>query len=218
MLQDTNGLTRRLRMLAIFARYAGDRLLGRRYPPTIDAITAHLTTFEKQTLFRLARGLPDGAQIVEIGSFKGGSACCFGAAIQGTNARLHCVDTFRSDAMSDTERQDTYDMFMANTKPYADRITVHRGLSTAVVGDFDPPIDLLFVDGDHSWEGVTADLAHYVPLMRDGGILVMHDVGYNADCQRALKTIVFPIEQQRLALLPNLYAGQIRPGDAAFPS
>jgi cephalosporin hydroxylase len=38
------------------------------------------------------------------------------------------------------------------------------------------PVDLLFVDGDHSAEGVRADLALYAPLVRDGGWIAFHDI------------------------------------------
>jgi len=37
-------------------------------------------------------------------------------------------------------------------------------------------LDVLFIDGDHRYEGVTADLACYAPLVRPGGIIAFHDV------------------------------------------
>jgi cephalosporin hydroxylase len=37
-------------------------------------------------------------------------------------------------------------------------------------------VDLLFVDGDHSAEGVRADLALYRPLVRTGGWIALHDI------------------------------------------
>lgn len=40
------------------------------------------------------------------------------------------------------------------------------------------PIDLLHVDGNHDREAVNRDLELYLPLMREGGILVMDDVGW----------------------------------------
>jgi len=36
-------------------------------------------------------------------------------------------------------------------------------------------IDLLFIDGDHSYTGVAADYAMYSPLVRPGGIIAFHD-------------------------------------------
>jgi len=38
------------------------------------------------------------------------------------------------------------------------------------------PIDLLFIDGDHSYEGVKKDFADYAPLVRSGGLVAFHDI------------------------------------------
>jgi predicted O-methyltransferase YrrM len=40
-------------------------------------------------------------------------------------------------------------------------------------------IDFLFIDGDHTYEGVKEDWEMYSPLVRKGGIIVFHDVAGN---------------------------------------
>lgn len=35
--------------------------------------------------------------------------------------------------------------------------------------------DILFIDGDHSYEGVRKDTINYLPILREGGYLVFHD-------------------------------------------
>jgi predicted O-methyltransferase YrrM len=37
-------------------------------------------------------------------------------------------------------------------------------------------IDLLFIDGDHSYEGVALDYQMYASLVRSGGLIALHDV------------------------------------------
>jgi len=37
-------------------------------------------------------------------------------------------------------------------------------------------IDLLFIDGDHRYEGVRKDFEMYSPLVRKGGIIAFHDI------------------------------------------
>jgi cephalosporin hydroxylase len=37
-------------------------------------------------------------------------------------------------------------------------------------------LDALFIDGDHSYAGVRQDWEMYSPLVRDGGIVLFHDV------------------------------------------
>lgn len=40
----------------------------------------------------------------------------------------------------------------------------------------DTKLDLLFVDGDHSYEGVKRDFEMYAPLVRSGGSVAFHDI------------------------------------------
>lgn len=37
-------------------------------------------------------------------------------------------------------------------------------------------IDFLFIDGDHSYEGVKQDYQHFAPLVNTGGIIAFHDI------------------------------------------
>jgi len=37
-------------------------------------------------------------------------------------------------------------------------------------------LDLLFIDGDHTYEGVSRDFFHYKRFVRDGGLIVFHDI------------------------------------------
>jgi predicted O-methyltransferase YrrM len=38
------------------------------------------------------------------------------------------------------------------------------------------PLDLLFIDGDHSYDGVKADFDSYAPFVRPGGVIAFHDI------------------------------------------
>lgn len=42
------------------------------------------------------------------------------------------------------------------------------------------PIDFLFIDGDHSFEGVAEDFRLYSPLVRPGGVIAFHDIAQSA--------------------------------------
>jgi predicted O-methyltransferase YrrM len=37
-------------------------------------------------------------------------------------------------------------------------------------------VDFLFIDGDHSYEGVRRDFERYLPLVADGGLVAFHDI------------------------------------------
>jgi predicted O-methyltransferase YrrM len=38
------------------------------------------------------------------------------------------------------------------------------------------PLDFLFIDGDHSLDGVSKDFSMYAPLLRPGGLVAFHDI------------------------------------------
>jgi predicted O-methyltransferase YrrM len=40
----------------------------------------------------------------------------------------------------------------------------------------DNKVDFLFIDADHSYEGVKKDFEMYSPLVRKGGIIAFHDI------------------------------------------
>lgn len=43
------------------------------------------------------------------------------------------------------------------------------------------PVDVLVLDGDHTAAGVVADLVMYGPLVRPGGMILLHDINSGAD-------------------------------------
>jgi hypothetical protein len=42
-------------------------------------------------------------------------------------------------------------------------------------------IDFLFIDGDHTYEGVLADLNNWTPFIKQGGVVVLHDVAVDTN-------------------------------------
>lgn len=52
----------------------------------------------------------------------------------------------------------------------------HETLDTVETILAGKPLDLLFIDGDHSYEGIAADFKLYSPLVRRGGLIVCHDI------------------------------------------
>ncbi len=52
----------------------------------------------------------------------------------------------------------------------------------------DEPLDVLFIDGDHSYDGVRADFELYAPLVRSGGLVLLHDVNEDYRASRGIET------------------------------
>jgi len=42
--------------------------------------------------------------------------------------------------------------------------------------EWNKPIDILFIDGDHTYEGVKSDYEKYEPFVKQGGLIFMHDI------------------------------------------
>ena len=171
----------------------------------------HLTLEERVMLYRLSL---DKICIAEIGSYIGASACCFGsaAALSARNqeeaTKIFCIDTWENNAMTEGEK-DTFNLFRENTDSYKQFIIPLRGFSADVVEQLQSQVcslDLLFIDGDHSYEGVKADWDAYKSLLRPGSIVVFHDIAWAEGVKRVVQENVEPLVKGS-ASLPNLWWG-----------
>jgi predicted O-methyltransferase YrrM len=52
----------------------------------------------------------------------------------------------------------------------------HSPLTASRVKAIVPDVDFLFIDGDHTYEGVSLDWSMYSPLVRPGGLVALHDI------------------------------------------
>jgi predicted O-methyltransferase YrrM len=138
-------------------------------------IETHMTFEERIEMFRLACSLPQGFTACEIGSYVGASTMFLAIAARLRGGRVHAVDTWQNDAMGLHEpKEDTFERFSANTRDYRDTIAVHRGRASDLKDEV-PALDLLFLDGDHSYEGTRENLADYGPKLKSPGFLLLHD-------------------------------------------
>jgi predicted O-methyltransferase YrrM len=140
-------------------------------------IPTHLTNEEKVALYKWSKTLSKNCVALEVGSYLGASACIIGSAIRPKGGVLHCVDTWKNQAMDEPMR-DTWDEFEANTRFLKEVIQPHRGFSADIARSLSVVLDFLFIDGNHSEEAVNSDLELWLPKVRPGGIVAMHDIGW----------------------------------------
>lgn len=111
--------------------------------------------------------------ICEIGSYKGGSLFLFCQAA-GINARLISVDIEYP-----LEKMVLFKKFARNgqeikcIKANSQELSTVKKIRRALKGR---EIDLLFIDGDHSFYGVMNDFILYSPLVRIGRFIAFHDI------------------------------------------
>lgn len=110
---------------------------------------------------------------LEIGSFEGASAVWL--MDHRPELQLTCVDIFGpafDDVTGEYEQR-----FERNVAEYGDRITKLKGKSADVLKTLPrrKTYDLIYIDGDHSYEGALIDAQLAYPLLKKGGVLIFDD-------------------------------------------
>jgi predicted O-methyltransferase YrrM len=131
---------------------------------------------EMDALYAAALERPAG-HVVEVGRFSGGTAMVLAAA--GRAAGRPGITSV------DIERLPSAEYFFEVNGLDGDIALLH-GDSAALAAEWgartpDPGIALLFIDADHSYDGVVRDLTAWTRYLVPGGALVLHDVG-SPDC------------------------------------
>ncbi len=139
----------------------------------------------------------DAQVLVELGVGSGNSTSALLAATLETGGRLWSVDVVIPEGF----------LFDYTAVP---EWTYLIADDLAVVGECPRPIDCLFIDSAHNYEQTFAELEAYVPLMRPGGVLMMHDTVSWPSVTEAIKdyTADHPMTRERWVPESNgLYVG-----------
>ena len=183
------------------------RFLLEGYNKEYFRIYTELGKIERLLLYKLALSLPKRSVILEIGSYLGASSSFLALGAQKNNSKVYCCDTWKNDTMTEGPR-DTFKEFLSNTKQLP-KIIPLKGRSEDIGKDFTEKIDLLFIDGDHSYQGVRTDLITWLPHTKKGTILVMHDYSWAGGVIKSVDEIVKPIEIKRIKSTEDMYLGII---------
>lgn len=131
--------------------------------------------------------------IVEIGSWMGRSAV---AMATNTVGKVLAVDTWQGTPEDGHFRQlegkpaDWLIQQFIDNKTGVENLTWIQGRSTTVASLLSqvPQFDMIFIDGDHSYAAVKADIIAWLPLMLPGGLLCHHDYdGGRPGCVKAIR-------------------------------
>lgn len=133
---------------------------------------------EKAQLVRLLLASP-GKYAIEIGCFRGVTSLFLAEACKAAGKILICIDPWNNS--QDWSDDSVYYYFLETIAPVKDQIVVVRATSDAALPKLPPDLKtagcgLIFVDGDHSYEGAKRDLVNYYPLLSTGGVMAVHDV------------------------------------------
>lgn len=118
--------------------------------------------------------------VVELGTYRGGTLWLW-CQLAEPDARIVTIDLPGGEfggGYDDAQAQRIQSFARADQELVLIRadshlITTRDELITALEGR---PVDFLFIDGDHTYEGVKQDYEMYVPLVRRGGVVAFHDI------------------------------------------
>jgi len=152
-------------------------------PPVIEMESpCTATDFELQMVYRAIRDLNPKQTYMEIGSRSGGSLASFGTMFD-VGSLLVALDLAKDTVAGEMNREtlrgtvgqlegagyEAVLISMNSTSPEAVE-AVREALG-------DRLIDMLLIDASHEGFCVYQDVKNYVPFVRPGGLIAMHDVG-----------------------------------------
>ncbi|MEP2757515.1 class I SAM-dependent methyltransferase [Parvibaculum sp.] len=118
--------------------------------------------------------------LVELGTHKGLSYFTFCQAMKENDVDGLCyaVDTFEGDAHTDKYDESVFTMVNDhNRHNYHGFSYLMRMFFNDALRHFgDDSVDLLHIDGFHTYEAVSEDFANWYPKVKPGGIMLFHDV------------------------------------------
>lgn len=140
-----------------------------------------ITSMNRYDLVHL---LPRNGKVAEIGVAEGEFSRHLLAAGQ---SELHLIDPWETQEGDysedpnnvDKSTQDTrYENIVASFRSEIEKksVFVHRMYSSDAVKNFaDGELDWVYIDGDHTYDGVYRDLVSYAPKVSDEGFICGHD-------------------------------------------
>ena len=134
----------------------------------IDEPATQVTEAELEVLLASAA---KARTIVELGTFEGKTAVALAKVSPGD---VYTVDPFIPGRLGVC-----YGCVIAHVARRRAKVAnLHflRGFSHDVAPSFDDPVDMIFIDANHSYDAVRRDWEDWTPKLRAGGIVAMHDV------------------------------------------
>lgn len=133
---------------------------------TTDWLTPFLPIWDK-----LLTPLEDGGEVLEVGTYEGRAAVHLLHAYP--DIRLTTIDNFVDNYNEGFEAR-----FQSNTEEYAERLTVIKDDSKNALPKLleeGKKFKFIYIDGDHSYEGVKPDLEACWEMLEPGGLLFLDD-------------------------------------------
>lgn len=137
-----------------------------------DAVDEHYAMQDPDELFALGweirQRLGQPRTVLEIGSNHGGVLWFF-SQLAADDAMLISLD-----------RDQSHNRMQGRAEQLVCKLQVDSGDHANYAWMRYASFDLLFIDGDHTLTAVERDYRMYAPLVRPGGLVAVHDVGFSS--------------------------------------
>lgn len=153
-----------------------------------------VSTWDAYWLFHLGKQVPDAGHILEIGSGRGGSISCFVAGAGKKNIAFTAIDPFceydeeRGGITHRKVKEGNIEFFRKNIEKRGIEVRLIQRFSNEAVSELeDESFDIVFIDGNHSYEYVKRDILDYLPKVKRDGVFLGHD--YNPRFDGVIKAV-----------------------------
>ncbi len=120
----------------------------------LEAPVGDFSTYDSEVAIPFIEAIPENGVYLEIGVNRGKSLY-IARKVSKPSVKVYGVD-LRPD-------------------PKVKGTTFMQGDSKILPKGWDTKIDVLFIDGDHTYEGCKADIEVWSPFVKDGGVILFHD-------------------------------------------
>jgi len=139
--------------------------------------SSHETAFnygEVEGLFNLLSSLQDRSTVLEIGVQFGRSTTVFAEVAKDKSFDLTAVDNW-----GEANGEEAHSHILSQVKKYNWKFTL-LSVDSADAGEIlrGKTFNLIHIDGDHSYAGVTADCKTWLPRIKKGGYACFDDYGH----------------------------------------
>jgi SAM-dependent methyltransferase len=126
-----------------------------------------------------------GLKVLEVGCWMGDTTKEWAPIVHENGGEALVVDWFAGNKDTQVDpnikfqpenKDNNYEKFLDNIGPCKDYVTVHIGDSVEMSTKIeDESMDIIFIDANHTYNGVKRDIESYLPKVKKGGILCGHD-------------------------------------------
>lgn len=156
---------------------------------------------DKSWLVEFLQQIPEPRTVLEIGLFMGGTSNIL-LFLTG-KSKYYGIDSWNAgDHQAKPAYSTLKEGFLDQTAWAKDRITLVEGDSTVIGKTWNVPVDLLFVDGDHSYEIARADIENFSKWVPVGGYMLIDDYEMEGVIRAADELVRFS-DSWKVLRLPN---------------